>query len=142
MIFPAQKFSSTGQKSSQPPRTAKPPVGEKPIEQPTQTSSSSTMRPLKSLRNFDEQEIFQKWYRNRETSVLSEALQVLGIKDNFEGYVEVVHAAAELIHAAQINENHYNYRLQKQYDRYCKDNPFSISLDLYSFLFCPNNNED
>ena len=66
------------QQGSQPPRTATPPVGEKPIEQPTQTNSLSPMRPLKSLRNFDEQEIFQKWYRNRETSVLSEALQILG----------------------------------------------------------------
>ena len=121
------------QQGSQPPRTAKPPVGEKPIEQPTQTSSSSTMRPLKSLRNFDEQEIFQKWYRNRETSVLSEALQILGIKDNFKGYVEVVHAAADLIHAAQINENHYNYRLQQQYDRYCKDNPNGPRLTIEKF---------
>ena len=121
------------QRGSQSPKTAKPPVGEKPIEQPTQTSSSSTMRPLKSLRHFNEQEIFPKWYRNRETSVLREALQILGIKDNFEGYVEVVHAAADLIYAAQINENHYNYRLQQQYDRYCKDNPNGPRLTIEKF---------
>ena len=121
------------QRGSQPLRTAKHPVGEKPIEQPTQTSSSSTMRPLKPLRHFDEHKIFQKWYRNRETSVLREALQILGIKDNFEGYVEVVHAAADLIYAAQINENHYNYRLQQQYDRYCKDNPNGPRLTIEKF---------
>ena len=84
---------------------------------------SKNTRTLKSLIDFDEKEIFPKWCRNRETSVLREALKTLGIKNNFEGFVEVVHAVADLIHASQYGEPHYKYRLQQQYERYCTDNP-------------------
>ena len=47
----------------------------------------------------------------------------LGIKNNFEGFLEIVNAAADLIHASQFGEIHFKNRLQKQYERYCTDNP-------------------
>ena len=91
------------------------------------------MRSLKSLIDFDETEIFPKWYRKRETSVLTEALKNLGIKTNFNGFVEVVHSAADLIYAARYGKNHYNYRLKNQYERYCKDNPNGPRLSIEKF---------
>ena len=91
------------------------------------------MRTLKSLFDFDEEEIFPKWYRKRETSVLTEALKVLGIKTNFNGFVEVVHAAADLIHAAGCGESHYKFRLKNQYERYCRDNPNGPRLSIEKF---------
>ena len=119
------------QQGSQKQRTDTPLEGEKTITKPTQMSNN--MRTLKSLIDFDEQMIFPKWYRNRETSVLREALKTLGIKTNFESFVEIVHAAADLIHASQFDENHYKYRLQKQYDRYCTDNPNGPRLSIEKF---------
>ena len=92
---------------SQKQRADTPSEGEKTITKPTQVTEPTQMRTLKSLFDFDEEEIFPKWYRKRETSVLTEALKVLGIKTNFNGFVEVVHAAADLIHAARCGESHY-----------------------------------
>ena len=112
---------------SQKQRADTPSEGEKTITKPTQ------MRTLKSLFDFDEEEIFPKWYRKRETSVLTEALKVLGIKTNFNGFVEVVHAAADLIHAARCGESHYKYRLKNQYERYCRDNPNEPRLSIEKF---------
>ena len=92
---------------SQKQRADTPSEGEKTITKPTQVTGPTQMRTLKSLFDFDEEEIFPKWYRKRETSVLTEALKVLGIKTNFNGFVEVVHAAADLIHAVRCGESHY-----------------------------------
>ena len=88
---------------------------------------------MKSLRDFNEQEIFPKWYRDRDTSVLGEALKPLGIKNNFEGFAEVVHAAADLIHASQFSEHHFKNRLKQQYERYCTDNPNGPKLTVAKF---------
>ena len=88
---------------------------------------------MKSLWDFDEEEIFPKWYRDHETSVLREALKTLGIKNNFEGFVEVVHAAADLIHASHYGERHYKYKLQQQYELYCIDNPNGPKITVEKF---------
>ena len=126
-----QGAQANQQQGSQKQRTDTPSEGEKTTTKPTQMSIN--MRTLKSLIDFDEQEIFPKWYRNRETSVLREALKTLGIKSNFEGFVEVVHAAADLIYASRFGESHYKYRLQKHYDRYCTDNPNGPRLTIEKF---------
>ena len=124
---------------SQKPRTVTPSEGDSTIKKHTPISSSkpdqvsNNTRTLKSLRDFEEQEIFPKWYRDRETSVLREALKTLGIKNNFEGFVEVVHAAADLIQGLQHGENHFKHRLRKQYERYCTDNPNGTKLTVAKF---------
>ena len=94
---------------------------------------SNNTRTLKSLRDFEEQEIFPKWYRDRVTSVLKEALKTLGIKSNFEGFAEVPHTTADLTQASQYGENHFKYRLPKQYERYCTDNPNGPKLTVAKF---------
>ena len=128
------------QGGSQKPRTVTPSEGDSTIKKHTPISSSKpenqiskNTRTLKSLRDFQEHRIFPKWYRDRETSVLKEALKTLGIKNNFEGFVEVVHAAADLIQASQFGENHFNHRLRKQYERYCTDNPNGPKLTVAKF---------
>ena len=88
---------------------------------------------MKSLRDFNEQEIFPKWYRDRDTSVLREALKTLGIKNNFESFVEVAHAAADLIHASQFSEHHFKNRLKQQDERYCTDNLNGPKLTVAKF---------
>ena len=125
---------------SQKPGTVTPSEGHSTIKKHTPISSSkpenqisNNTRTLKSLRDFLEHKIFPKWYRDRETSVLREALKTLGIKNNFEGFVEVVHAAADLIQASQFGENHFNHRLRKHYERYCTDNPNGPKLTVAKF---------
>ena len=71
--------------------------------------------------------------KKKETSVLREALKTLGIKNNPEGFVEVVHAAADPIHASQFAEIHSKNRLQKQHERYCTDNPNGPKLTVAKF---------
>ena len=136
----AQGAQANQQQESQKPRTVTPSEGDQTIKKPTPISSSkpenqvsNNTRTLKSLWDFDEEEIFPKWYRDHETSVLREALKTLGIKNNFEGFVEVVHAAADLIHASQFGERHFKHRLQKQYERYCTDNPNGTKLTVAKF---------
>ena len=126
-----QGAQANQQQGSQKQRTDTPSEEEKTTTKPTQMSIN--MRTLKSLIYFDEQEVFPKWYRNRETSVLREALKTLGIKTNFEGFVEVAHAAADLIYASRFGESQYKYRLQKHYDRYCTDNPNGPRLTIEKF---------
>ena len=78
---------------------------------------------MKSFRDFPLPEIFPKWCCDNSSSVFRQALTDFGIKNNIDGFVEVVHAAAGLIHDLELGENHFNYRLQNQYKRYCNDNP-------------------
>ena len=71
--------------------------------------------------------------KKKKTSVLREALKTRGIKNNPEGFVEAVNAAADLIHTSQFGEIHFKNRLQKQYERYCTDNPNGPKLTAAKF---------
>ena len=71
--------------------------------------------------------------RKKKTSVLKEVLKTPGIKNNSEGLVEAANAAADPIHASQFGEIHFKNRLQKQYERYCTDNPNGPKLTAAKF---------
>ena len=128
------------EQGSQKPGTVTPSKGDQTIKKPTPIRSPKTenqvsknTRTLKSLRDLQLPKIFPKWYRDNSSSVLREILKTFGIKNNFDGFVEVVHAAAELIHDSQFGENRFNYRLQKQYKRYCTNHPNGPKLTIEQF---------
>ena len=135
-----QKVQVNKEQGSQKPGTVTPSKGDQTIKKPTPTSSAKTekqvpknKRTLKSLRDFPLPDIFPKWYRDNSTSIFRQALTDFGIKNNIDGFVEVVHAAAELIHDSQFGENRFNYRLQKQYKRYCTNHPNGPKLKIEQF---------
>ena len=78
---------------------------------------------FKSLRDFPLQEIFPKWYRDSKTSIFRQALTEFGIKNNIDGFVKLLHNAANLIHNLDLGEDHLIYTLSYHCKEYCKDNP-------------------
>ena len=125
-----QKVQVNKEQGSQKPGTVTPSKGDQTIKKPTPTSSAKTekqvpknKRTLKSLRDFPLPDIFPKWYRDNSTSIFRQALTDFGIKNNIDGFVEVVHAAAGLMHDLCLSENHFIHNLSKQFKRYCADNP-------------------
>ena len=135
-----QEAKFNQEQGSQKPGTVTPLKGDQTIKKPTPTSSAKTekqlsknKRTLKSLPDFPLPEIFPRWYRDNSTSVFRQALTGFGIKNNIDGFVEVVHAAAGLIHDLGLGESHFKYNLSKQFKRYCNDNPEGPELSIEKF---------
>ena len=136
----ARGAQASKEQNSQKPGTVKPSKGDQTIKKSTPTSSAKTekqvsknKRTLKSLMDFPLPQIFPKWYRDTSTSVFRQALTDFGMKNNIDGFAQVAHAAAGLIHDLDLGENHFKYNLSKQYKRYCKDNPESPELSIEKF---------
>ena len=91
------------------------------------------LQQLPTLRSADGGGLVPTQEKKKKTSVLREALKTPGIKNNPEGPVEAVHAAADPIHASQFAEIHSKNRLQKQHERYCTDNPNGPKLTVAKF---------
>ena len=75
------------------------------------------------MRDFPLQEIFPKWYRDSKTSIFRQALTEFGIKNNIDGFVKLLHNAANLIHNLDLGEDHLIYTLSYHCKEYCKHNP-------------------
>ena len=125
---------------SQKPATVVPSKGDQTIKKPAPTNSTKTeqqisknKRQLKSLKDFPLSEIFPKWYRDKNSSVFRQALIALGMKNNVDNFVEVVHVAAALIHDLALGENHFKYILSKRYKQYCLDNPDGPKLTIEKY---------
>ena len=126
---------------SQKPGTVLPWTGDQTIKKPTSTDSAKTeqqvsksKRTLKSLRDFPLPEIFHKWYRDDSSSVFRKALTDFGIKNNIDGFVKILYAAAELIRNLDLGESHFNYNLTRYYKKHCNDNPNGPKLTLGNLM--------